>query len=163
MFLLFATQAFEGQKLQIATPEDVGLSLKRLTHIDKVMQAYVEWSKMADAVTMIVLKVNIAYFNSFGMADIQAKKPMTNETIFRIASMTKPITSVAIMMLYEEGHFGLDDPVSKFIPSFKDPRVLIPEPSNETSSTLNTMPVKSEIAIRHLLTHTSWLTYPLYG
>jgi len=88
---------------------------------------------------------------------------MVSNALFRIASMTKAITTTAVMMLYEEGHFILDDPISKFIPSFNDPKVLVPASSKEAASTQNTVPAKSEITIRHLLNHTSGLTYRFMG
>jgi CubicO group peptidase (beta-lactamase class C family) len=95
----------------------------------------------------------VIHLKAVGMADWEEKKPMRMDSIFRIASMTKPITSVAIMMLWEQGKLGLDDPVSKYIPEFKNPKVLV------KVAPLETRPAKREITIRHLLTHTSGLTY----
>jgi CubicO group peptidase (beta-lactamase class C family) len=96
------------------------------------------------------------YENAFGKANIEENKPMTRESMFRIASMTKAITSVAVMSLYEEGRFLLSDPISKFIPGFKDPKVIV-KSSNSDAGVL--VPAKSEITIRELLNHTSGITY----
>jgi CubicO group peptidase (beta-lactamase class C family) len=95
------------------------------------------------------------YSECFGMMDIEANKPMQFDTLFRIYSMTKPITSVAVMMLYEEGHFQLSDPISRFIPGFEDVKVLV----KETESGLELANLEREITIWHLLTHTSGLSY----
>ncbi len=145
-----------SQGLPTASPEDVGISSERLGRITSKMQEYVDRNKLAGAVAMVARQGKVVYLKSFGMMDIEAKKLMRKDAIFRIASMTKPITSVAVMMLYEEGHFLLSDPVSKYIPEFKNPKVLAPS-SSENSRTL--VPAKREITIRHLLNHTSGITY----
>ena len=137
-------------------PEVVGLSTKRLSRIDKVMEAHVAQQKIAGGVTLIARHGKIAHLGAYGMMDVEAEKPMTPDTIFRIASMTKPITSVAVMMLYEEGHFRLHEPVSKFIPAFKEMRVLPPEDAEDSASPV---PATRQITIWNLLTHTSGLTY----
>ena len=137
-------------------PEAVGLSTERLSRIDKVMEAYVEQQKIAGGVTLIARHGKIAHLGTYGMMDVEAGKPMTPDTIFRIASMTKPITSVAVMMLYEEGHFRLHEPVSKFIPAFKEMHVLPPEDAEDSASPV---PATQQITIWNLLTHTSGLTY----
>ena len=137
-------------------PEAVGLSTERLSRLDKVMEAYVEQQKIAGGVTLIARHGKIAHLGTYGMMDVEAGKPMTPDTIFRIASMTKPITSVAVMMLYEEGHFRLHEPVSKFIPAFKEMPVLPPEDAEDSASPV---PAIQQITIWNLLTHTSGLTY----
>ena len=102
----------------------------------------------------------IAYLKAFGMADREARKPMQTDNLFRICSMTKPITSVAAMILYEEGRFLLNEPVSNFIPEFKNVKVLDPPyPQDKTSPPGNLVDAKHPITVRHLLTHTSGLTY----
>ena len=126
-------------------PEAVGLSTERLSRIDKVMEAHVAQQKIAGGVTLIARHGKIAHLGTYGMMDVEAEKPMMPDTIFRIASMTKPITSVAVMMLYEEGHFRLHEPVSKFIPAFKEMHVLPPEDAEDSAS-----PVPSNTADYHL-------------
>jgi CubicO group peptidase (beta-lactamase class C family) len=137
------------------TPEQVGLSSTRLGRIGSVMQAYVEQGKYAGIVTMIARRGQIAHFECFGMMDVEAGAPMQSDTIFRIYSMTKPITSVAVMMLYEEGQFQLNDPVSKFIPEFQNTKVFV----NRTELGLELADPEREMTIRDLLTHTSGLSY----
>jgi len=111
---------------------------------------------MPGMVCMVIRHGKVAYFKSFGMKDIEAKEEMTNDAIFRIASMSKAITSVAIMTLYEEGHFLLTDPVSKFITEFKNQKVIIRSPGSDS---IILVPAKSEVTIRQLLNHTSGITY----
>ena len=153
--LVLAVSAF-SHDLPMVEPEAVGLSTERLSRLDKVMEAYVEQQKIAGGVTLIARHGKIAHLGSYGMMDVEAEKPMTPDTIFRIASMTKPITSVAVMMLYEEGHFRLHEPVSKFIPAFKEMHVLPPEDAEDSASPV---PATQQITIWNLLTHTSGLTY----
>lgn len=141
-------------------PEDVGLSSNRLGRIGNVIEKSISEDRIAGAVTMVARNGTIAYFEAFGMMDKEAKKPMRTDTIFRICSMTKPITSVAVMMLYEEGHFMLSDPVYLFIPEFKDMMVLDPPyPEDSKSPPNSTVKAKRPVTIHHLLTHTSGLTY----
>jgi CubicO group peptidase (beta-lactamase class C family) len=121
-----------------------------------VLNDYIKQGKLPGAVAMVIRHGKVGYFKSFGLKDIEEKKPMTNDAIFRIASMTKAITSVAVMTLYEEGYFLLTDPVSKFIPEFKNPKVAERSP---TSDSVILVPAKSEITIRELLNHTSGITY----
>ncbi|MFC1713652.1 serine hydrolase domain-containing protein [Candidatus Poribacteria bacterium] len=141
--------------LPMAVPEEVGLSATRLERINPVMQGYVDDGKLAGLITVVARRGRIVHFERFGMMDKESDKAMAPDTIFRIYSMTKPITSVAIMMLYEEGRFQLNDPVSKFIPEFKDLEVFV----KETESGLELAESKPEMAIWHLLTHTSGLSY----
>lgn len=142
------------------TPEDVGLSSDRLDRIGNVIEKCIAEDRIAGAVTIVARHGKIAYFEAFGMMDKETKKAMQTDTIFRICSMTKPITSVAVMMLYEEGHFMLSDPVHRFIPEFKNIMVLDPPYPDDRKSPPNS-PVKAKrpITIHHLLTHTSGLTY----
>ncbi len=150
------TQSLTGQALPTAAPEEVGLSSERLRRIDKVMQQHVDERLIPGAVTLVARRSKVAHFEALGMMDIEKNKPMQKNTIFRIASMTKQFTSLAVMMLYEEGHFLLSDPISKFIPEFKNPKVFVPSSSGDS---YELVPAKSEITIRHLLNHTSGLTY----
>jgi CubicO group peptidase (beta-lactamase class C family) len=144
-----------------ATPEAGGFSSKRLSRIDTVLKEYVDKGRMNGAVAMIVHDGKIVYYKNFGYNDQEAKTPMQKDGIFRIASQTKAITSVAVMMLFEEGKFMLDDPISNFIPEFKNPKVL--DKYNKADTTYTTVPAKREITIRDLLTHTSGLGYAQIG
>jgi CubicO group peptidase (beta-lactamase class C family) len=139
--------------MKTSPPEDVGLSSTTLNRIHKVMQGYVDQNKLAGLITMLARRGRVAHFERFGMMDIEANKPMQLDTIFRIRSMTKPITAVAVMMLYEEGHFQLYDPLSEFIPAFKGGQVY----AGTTEARIELADLEREISIRHLLTHTSGL------
>ncbi len=137
-------------------PESVGLSAPRLRNIDHLIDQHIGEKKIAGAVVLVARKGKIAYFREAGLAD--AGKPMQKDTIFRVVSMTKPLTSTAIMLLYEEGKLLLSDPVSKYIPEFKDPKVLELQPEGSASE-YKLVPAHREISIRDLLTHTSGLLY----
>lgn len=138
-----------------AKPEDVGFSSKRLNSISKFVNDYVSEGKLSGVSTMIARHGQIISSEQHGMADIAAQKPIKEDTIFRIYSMTKPITSVAIMMLYEKGKFALDDPVGRFIPELSSLKVF--ERMSERGIRLKDQ--KTPITIRHLLSHTSGLSY----
>lgn len=159
-FLWVLTVSAFSHELPMVEPEAVGLSTERLSRIDKVMEMHVNQQKIAGGVTLLVRHGKIAHLGTYGMMDVEAKKPMTPDTIFRIASMTKPITSVAVMMLYEEGHFRLHEPVSKFIPAFKEMHVLPPEDAEDSAQPV---PATQQITIWNLLTHTAGLTYHWNG
>jgi CubicO group peptidase (beta-lactamase class C family) len=157
-FSAFAQYADKPQKLTLAkTPEAAGMSTERLQRIDNLLKQYVTQNTLPGMVAIIVRNGQIVYQKAFGMADVQASRPQKTDDIFRIASMTKAITSTAAMMLYEEGKFGLDDPVSKYIPEFKNPQVIRSFSWRDTSYT--TEPAKSEITIRQLFSHTSGISY----
>jgi CubicO group peptidase (beta-lactamase class C family) len=145
------------QQLVAARPESVGFSSERLTRIDSVVNNYIDRDCFPGAVAFIARHGKIVYYKSFGMRDPETKDPMEKDDIFRIASMTKALASVATMMLYEEGYFLLDDPISKFIPEFKNPQVLV---KLNPDLTYVSRPASKEITIRHLLTHTSGIGYP---
>ena len=113
-----------AQGLPVGQPETLGFSPERLQRIDALIAEAIEEVEIAGAVALIARRGRVAFLESYGMADVDDGEPMRTDTIFRIASMTKPITSLAVMMLYEEGHFFLSDPVSDFIPEFGAPRVL---------------------------------------
>ena len=105
-----------AQRFPVAEPEEVGLSAERLQGIDDVFQSYAEEGRIAGAVGVILRHGKLAYTGAWGIRDVAAGDPLEADDIFRIASMTKPITSVAVMMLYEEGHFFLRDPVGRYLP-----------------------------------------------
>ena len=152
--LVLIVSAF-AQDLPTAKPETVGLSSDRLERIGTAVQRSIDDKRIAGAVTLVVRRGHVAWFKAQGMMDREAGKPMRPDAMFRICSMTKPITSVAVMMLYEEGHFLLGDPISKYLPEFKNPKVLVKPASGEPYS----IPATREITIRDLLRHTSGLTY----
>ena len=142
-------------ELPAAKPESVGLSSERLERIATAVQRSIDDKRIAGAVTLVSRRGQIAWLKAQGMMDREAGKPMRSDAIFRICSMSKPLTSLAVMMLYEEGRFQLEDPVSKYIPEFKNPKVLVKPASGRPYS----IPATKEITIRNLLTHTSGLTY----
>ncbi len=135
----------------------VGVSADRLARIDRMCEEAIAKGKVPGIVALVARHGRIVYHKAFGMADSEADRSLKTTDIFRIASQTKAITSTAVMMLWEEGLFQLDDPIAKFIPEFKDTGVL--KTFNEEDVTWTTDPVKSPITIRHLLTHTSGLGY----
>ena len=141
--------------LPLVAPEQVGLSAARLDRVRKWMHGWVDSGKLAGMVACVMRRGELAFAEVVGQADIERNKPMRPDTIFRIYSMTKPLTSTAIMMLYEEGRFQLDDPISKFIPAFANPRVMV----GGSRGKIETVPAEREITFRDLLTHTSGLTY----
>jgi len=144
-----------AQDIPAAKPETVGLSSDRLERIATAVQHNIDDKRIAGAVTLVVRHGKVAWFKAQGMADREASKSMPADAMFRICSMTKPITSVAVMMLYEEGKFLLDDPVSKYLPEFKNAKVLV----KPASRAMYTIPATKEITIRDLLRHTSGITY----
>src|SRR5215813_6463138 len=106
--------------MKAAIPDEVGLSSKRLERIRPVMQRYIDEKKVAGIITAVARHGRLAHFECFGAMDLETGRPMQADALFRIYSMSKPITSVAAMMLYEEGRFQLNDPVSQYIPQFKN-------------------------------------------
>jgi CubicO group peptidase (beta-lactamase class C family) len=150
--------------LPTVAPEEVGLASGRIAHIRAAMNQYVAEKQIPGAIGLIARRGKIAYQETFGMADIEASKPMRLDTIHRIYSMSKPITSVAVMMLYEEGKFQLTDPVAKYLPEFAKMQVGVEEKDPQTGQpVLKTVPAKRPITIRDLLRHTSGLTYGVFG
>jgi CubicO group peptidase (beta-lactamase class C family)/sugar lactone lactonase YvrE len=138
-------------------PESVGVSSERLARVDALCQEAVSQGKVPGIVALVSRRGKTVLHKAYGMADNEANRALKPDDIFRIASQSKAITSTAVMMLWEEGHFQLDDPISKYIREFKDGTVL--KDFNETDGTWTSEPVKAPITIRHLLTHTSGLGY----
>jgi len=136
-------------------PESLGFDPKRLEYITDRMKRYVDGGKLAGTQTLIARSGKIAYHQSIGQADRESGLPWKNDTMARFYSMTKPITSVALMMLYEKGLFHLDDPLEEFIPAFKNMQVLRPQ----ARSIEDTEPAKAKITVHNLLTHMSGMTY----
>ena len=154
--LLLASFAASAQELPSAKPESVGLSSERLERIATKVQQDIDQKRIAGAITLVARHGKVVWFKSQGALDREANKPMRNDAILRICSMSKPITSLAVMMLYEDGRFLLDDPISSYLPEFKNPKVLVKPPNGGEPYTI---PAAREITIRDLLTHTSGLTY----
>ena len=141
-------------------PESVGVSADRLRRLSLAMRDAVEAGKIAGCVTLVARGGRVVYLEAVGDADREAKRPMRTDTIFRMASMTKAVTSVAAMMLVEEGRLSLGDPVSRFIPAFQKTTVAVPPPSGAVAgSPASVVPAKRAITIRDLLTHTSGISY----
>jgi CubicO group peptidase (beta-lactamase class C family) len=149
------------QKFTEVTPESQGFSTEKLQRIDNVMKEYIEQGKINGTAYLIARNGKIVFYRAVGYDDKEAKKGLKRDGIFRIASQTKAVTSVAVMMLYEEGKILLDEPVSKYIHAFKNPQVL--DKFNEKDTTYTTLPGKREITIRDLLTHTSGIGYAQIG
>ena len=156
-FSLFVLVFFIGlnegvlcQSMPLGSPEQVGMSTQRLERAHQKMQTYIDDQKLGGIATMVARKGMVISHETFGYQDMETKKEVTANSIFRIYSMSKPITAVAVMMLYEEGKFQLNDPVAKYIPEFKDLKVYedgqLVEP-------------KKNMTVKHLLTHTSGLSY----
>jgi CubicO group peptidase (beta-lactamase class C family) len=143
------------------SPASEKMSVERLNRIDSVIQEGIDNKWFNGAVAYIARNGKVVYYKSFGMDDPEKQIPMKKDAIFRIASQTKAITSVAVMMLFEEGKILLDDPVSKYIPEFANPTVV--DKYNEKDTTYTTIPANREITIRDLLTHTSGIDYAGIG
>lgn len=141
----------QGQTLSISNPEEVGMSTVGLKKIDSIMQKYIDGTKLPGMITMVARHGKVIQFQKYG--EMNVGKPMQSDAIFRIASMTKPITSVGIMILYDERRLQLDDPVSKYIPEFKDLKVF----SYQDKNGIHIVEQKKQMTIRNLLTHTSGL------
>jgi CubicO group peptidase (beta-lactamase class C family) len=143
--------------LSAATPEAAGMNSERLNRLDGIIQSYINKRAFPGVAAIVVRNGKIVYYKAFGKAELESNKPLSKDAIYRIASMTKAITSLAIMMLHEEGKIMLDDPISKYIPEFANPVVL--DQFNPKDSSYTTIPAKREISVRHLLTHMSGINY----
>src|SRR5690554_5576673 len=153
-----------------ARPEEVGLSSERLNRITELVQRHIAAGSFSGAVTLVARNGRIAHYEAHGLMDLEAKRPMAKDGIFRIMSMTKPVIGVAVLMMMEEGKVRLQDPVSRFIPEWRDMTVAVPLPGGAGARAggagqggrggapeprYYTVPVEREVQIRDLLTHTS--------
>jgi len=138
-----------------ARPEDVGMSSARLEKFARWADSWVESGRLPNMLTMVLRRGQVVHMHKTGLADIERGIPIADDTIFRFYSMTKPLTSVAIMQLYEEGRFQLDDPISRFLPKFANQRVY----AGGSRGKYDTVPAERDITFRDLLSHTSGLTY----
>ena len=147
-----------GAQVPVGAPEDVGLSAERLQRIGAMIQRAIDTEEISGAVTVVARSGHVAHFEAHGLMDIEANASMRKDTIFPIASMTKPVTGVAILMLVEEGKVRLSDPVSRFIPEFRETKVAMPR-SNAAGEedSIYTVPAKREVTVQDLITHTSGL------
>lgn len=142
--------------MKIIRSEEVGFMKDRLERIDPVMERYITQNKTAGIVTLVARHGKVAHFNAYGRMDLETCQPMTTDAIFRIYSMTKPITAVAAMMLLEEGRFRLFDPISMFLPEFEKMQVIT---GKNTNGGLITEPATCPITVRDLFTHTAGFSY----
>jgi CubicO group peptidase (beta-lactamase class C family) len=140
--------------LPTAKPEDVGMSSERMHRIHDAIQRHIDAGEISGAVTLVVRRGRLVHLEAHGLMDIESKRPMEKDAIFRIASMSKPVTGVAVMMMLEEGKLHLNDPVSKYLPEFKNAKVAIAR-GNSGESYL--VPADRDLTIRDLLTHTNGL------
>lgn len=158
-----------ANKLPMAEPESVGMSSERLGRIRVAMQRYIDKKLVPGVVTLVARKGKVVHLDAVGSRYVEEGLPMTTDTIFRIASMTKAITSVALMTLFEKGYFLLSDPVSNWIPEFTDPKVAVSMPVDRRSeggaagSQVKLFPANRPITIRQLLTHTAGFGYAPRG
>ena len=170
-----AACAFLIMPLQAGTivagkPEELGFSAERLARIHDAVQRHIDAKAVAGAVTMVVRNGRIAHLEAHGLIDVESNRPMPKDGIFRLASMSKPITAVAVMMMIEEGKLRLNDPVSRFLPEFKAMKVAVPKPGSESAAAapggrgrggppveVDLVPASREITVRDLLTHGSGL------
>src|SRR6476659_8709345 len=162
VFLTYTNPALTQSKvLTEAAPTAGGFSATRLARLDSGMSDWVRNKWVNGAVALIARNGKIVFDKAYGYNNADTKAPLDKNGIFRIASQTKAVTTVAVMMLWEEGKFSLDDPVSKFIPSFANQQVIAT--FNAADITYTTVPAKRPVTIRDLLTHTSGLGYPGIG
>ena len=161
--LLVGIHAAFAEDQGLTKPKEAGFSGAGLARLDAYIQDEIAGNKIPGAIMMIQRNGETAYFKSFGVRDPGTKEPMTPSTIFRIYSMSKPITTVAAMMLVEEGRLQLDDPLSKYIPAFANVKVGVEKKGEDGAMGLDTVPVKRPITIQDLMRHTSGLTYGFFG
>src|SRR6187551_118800 len=160
VIILFMSLATQSQIIQTGTKNNT-VDYERLAKIDGLVNEYISKNWLTGAVSIVIKDNQVVQYKGYGYSDVATKKPMKNDAIFRIMSQTKAITSVGAMILYEQGKFLLDQPISDFIPEFKKPVVL--DKFNDADTTYTTIPAKSEITFRQLLTHTSGLDYTDIG
>jgi CubicO group peptidase (beta-lactamase class C family) len=162
-FLFVLAVQLPAQELPTAKPADVGFSAEGLDRLTQWLKAEVGKGTIPGAVLLIARNGKVAYYEAIGQIDPETKAPMRKDAIFRIYSMTKPITSVAVMMLAEQGKIILDDPIAKYIPSFKDMKVGVEVKGEDGKPKLELVPAKKAITIQDLLRHSSGITYGFFG
>lgn len=157
--IVLCSLSLSGQPMSAISPEKAGMDAKRLQRIDGVIQSYIDQNRVPGAVALVIRDGQVVYHKAFGID--RPRERMRTDAIFRIASQSKAITSVALMLLYEEGLFQLDDPISAYVPAFGNAQVL--DKFNPADSSYTTIPAKRPPTIRQLLTHTSGIGYPVIG
>ena len=150
-----------AQTIQTTNKQNSSIDYNRLTRIDTLLNDYISKNYLTGAVTLVVKDNQLVQYKGYGYADAETKKPMKNDAIFRIMSQTKAITSVAVMILYEQGKLLLDEQIADFIPEFKNPRVI--DKYSAADTTYTTIPAKRNITFRDLLTHSSGIDYADIG
>jgi CubicO group peptidase (beta-lactamase class C family) len=155
-----SAQARDGGGIAPAKPEAVGFSAERLQRLEKGMQSYIDQKQLAGMVTVLARHGKVVHEKAYGVMDLQSNAPMKTDSIVRIFSMTKPITGVAMMMLYEEGKFRLTDPISRYIPEFKDLKVFAGMGAD--GKPILEAP-KHAPTIGELMSHTAGFTYGVFG
>ncbi|HEX2546284.1 MAG TPA: serine hydrolase domain-containing protein [Ramlibacter sp.] len=161
--LLASAPALLAQALPSARPEELGFSAERLNRIGQWMEAEVAAKRIPGAVMMVMRNGRVAYVRAVGQQDPASPRPMARDSIFRIYSMTKPIVSVAAMMMVEEGTLLLETPVSRYIPSFANLRVGVEKTDAGGAKSLELVPARRQMTVQDLLRHTSGLTYGFFG
>lgn len=142
-----------------AKPEDVGLSSERLARVRLLMQSHMTAKDISGAVTLVARRGKVVHLEAHGVADLDTRRPMQPTTLFRVASMTKPVTAVAVLMLMEEGRLLLSDPVSKYLPEFRDAKVAVArQPNDPAGAGVALVPAARPVTIKDLLTHTAGLS-----
>ncbi len=139
------------------SPAEAGFSVDRLKRLDDLMQGFIDSGKAPNIVTFVARNGKIIHYKAYGYSNVEKKTPVKRDDIFRIASQSKAITTASLMTLFEEGKFMLDEPISKYIPAFKNPRVLVS--NDKAAGTYETRPAKGEITIRQLLAHNAGIPY----
>src|ERR1700730_1427775 len=172
VFTLLALPLAAASSVPTAKPEEVGISSERLQRVSQMIQRRIAAGEMTGAVAIVARKGKIVHLEAQGVMDLDSKKPMAKDTMFRVASMTKPVTGLAIMMMIEEGKVRLNDPVSRYIPEFKGIKVAVAQPApggrgaapapaapggRGAAPNFYTVPADREITVKDLLTHVSGL------
>jgi CubicO group peptidase (beta-lactamase class C family) len=163
LLCLATVSLVEAQSLPTARPEQVGLSSERLNKLTATLKADVDKGVIPGAVVLVARHGKVALFQAVGARNPESRAPMTKDSIFRIYSMSKPITSVAAMMLFEDGKFTLGEPVSKYIPELGGLKVGVEKPDPSGKPALELVPAKRDMTIHDLFRHTSGLTYGFFG
>jgi CubicO group peptidase (beta-lactamase class C family) len=156
--LFIPSMAGVADPLRRAQPEEVGMSSDRLARLGEVLGADVEAGRIPGAVVLVMRHGKIAYFEAVGLENTRNGAAMLKDSIFRIYSMTKPVVSVAVMMLWEEGRFDIDDPIAKYLPDLKDLKVAVVHKGTDGKSNVELEPAKRQPTIQQLLEHTGGLT-----
>jgi CubicO group peptidase (beta-lactamase class C family) len=160
---ILSSQAFAAS-LALSKAEDAGISSERLQRIHPLIQSHIDSKDLSGAVTLVVRRGKLVHFEAQGSTDFESRQPMRTDTLFRMASMTKPITAVAVLMMMEEGKLILSDPVSKYIPEFKNPKVAVWNlPNDPKGAGVRLVTADREVTLQHLLTHTAGLAVSTEG